>query len=259
MSKFHYHDKFSDTMDVVFKVICKRIKGQNAHILDIPAGAGRLSDRLRQEGFNVDCADINASREDYVFADMNKPLPFTDEQFDVVVTMEGIEHIVNFQKFISEAARITKKGGFVILTTPNISCFYSRLMFVCTGNFFQFWPAQSYVNVNREEVFDYGHITPLTWQKMYFHFAHHGFRLVDLRGNKIKRKGLFPLYLLFMAVGIPWIAYRLHYTRKGVKALMEQTDFYRNIEKFSYSLPAMFCRNIVMVLEKMADGEQIKT
>jgi hypothetical protein len=47
-----------------------------------------------------------------------------------------------------------------------------------TGNFFQFWPAQSFINLNREEVFDYGHITPLTWQKMYFHFAHHGFKLV---------------------------------------------------------------------------------
>jgi ubiquinone/menaquinone biosynthesis C-methylase UbiE len=245
-------------MDVVCKEICNRMRERNAHILDIPAGAGRLSDRLRQEGFTVDCADINASRNDYVFADMNKPLPFADGQCDVVVSMEGIEHIINYQGFIGEASRITKRGGFVILTTPNISCFYSRLMFMCTGNFFQFWPAQSYVNVNREEIFDYGHITPLTWQKMYFHFSQHGFKLVDLRGNKIKRKGFFPLYLLFMAAGIPWIAYRLRYTRKGVKALMEKTDFYQNIEKFSYSLPAMFCRNIVMVLEKKADVERAK-
>lgn len=128
-------------------------------------------------------------------------------------------------------------------------------MFMCTGNFFQFWPAQSLVNVNHEEVFDFGHITPLTWQKMYFHFAHHGITLVALRGNKIKRKSLFPIYLLSMAIGLPWIAYRLRYTRKTVKALLNQTDFYRNIEKFSYSLPAMFCRNIVMVLQKKADNE----
>ncbi|OGP55316.1 MAG: hypothetical protein A2Y65_04415 [Deltaproteobacteria bacterium RBG_13_52_11] len=255
MSKFHYHDKFSDTMEVVFKEI-NRIKKPNAQILDIPAGAGRLSDRLRREGFNVVCADINDSRNDFVFADMNKSLPFADEQFDAVVSMEGIEHIVNYQGFISELARITSKRGIIMLTTPNISCFYSRLMFMCTGNFFQFWPAQSFVNVNREEVFDFGHITPLTWQKIYFHFAHHGLTLVALRGNKIKRKSLFPIYLLFMAVGLPWIAYRLRYTRKAVKSLLNRTDFYHNIEKFSYSLPAMFCRNIVMVLEKKVENEQ---
>jgi SAM-dependent methyltransferase len=250
MSKFHYHDKFSDTMGVVFKEILKRVKKPNAHILDIPAGAGRLSDRLRQEGFKVVCADINDSRRDYVFADMNKTLPFADEQFDAVISMEGIEHIVNYQRFIGELARITSRGGVIILTTPNISCFYSRLMFMCTGNFFQFWPAQGFVNVNREEVFDFGHITPLTWQKMYFHFAHHGLTLVALRGNKIKRKSLFPIYLLSMVIGLPWIAYRLRYTRKTVKALLSQTDYYHNVEKFSYSLPAMFSRNIVMVLEK---------
>lgn len=240
-------------MGVVFKQVLNLVKTPNATILDIPAGAGRLSDRLREEGFRVVSADINESRKDFVFADMNKTLPFADEQFDAVISMEGIEHILNYEVFISELARVTRPGGVIILTTPNISCIYSRFMFMCTGNFFQFWPAQSFVNVNREEVFDYGHITPLTWQKIYFHFAHHGFTLVALRGNKIKRKSLFPIYLLCMLIGIPWIAYRLRYTRKTVKALFDQTDFYRNIEKFSYSLSAMFCLNIVMVLQKNAD------
>lgn len=250
MSRFWYHDKFSDTMSVVFKEILGRVKKPNATLLDIPAGAGRLGDRLRQEGFSVVSADINDSRKGYVFADMNKILPFANEQFHAVISMEGIEHIINYEAFISELARITRPGGIILLTTPNISCFYSRLMFMCTGNFFEFWPAQSFININGEEVFDFGHITPLTWQKMYFHFAHHECTLVALRGNKIKRKSLLPIYLLFMMIGLPWIAYRLRYTRKTVKDLLKRTDFYQNIEKFSYSLPAMFCRNIVMVLEK---------
>lgn len=125
---------------------------------------------------------------------------------------------------------------------------------MCTGNFFQFWPAQSFINVNHEEIFDFGHITPLTWQKIYFHFAHQRFTLVALRGNKIKRKSLFPVYLLFMMIGLPWTAYRLRYTRKTANALLNRTDFYHNVERFSYSLPAMFCRNIVMVLQKDKDS-----
>ena len=249
---FCFHDKFSDTMGVVFKEMIARLRIQkpDADILDVPAGAGRLSDALRGEGFTVVSADINALRDDYIFADMNKKLPFADEQFDAVISMEGIEHIINYEGFVSELSRVTRRGGIIILTTPNISCFYSRLMFLCTGNFFQFWPAQGFVNVNRKEIFDFGHINPLTWQKIYFHFAHHGLTLVALRGNKIKRKILLPLYLPFMIIGLPWIAYRLRYTRKGVKALEAQTDFYKTVEKFSYSFPAMFSRNIVLVFEK---------
>lgn len=252
MSSFAYHDKFSKTMGIVFPEVVNRlyVKKKIANILDIPAGAGRLSDKLRGEGFNVISADINTAREDYVFADMNKTLPFDNEQFDAVISMEGIEHIINYQGLISELSRVMKKGGFLILTTPNISCFYSRLMFMCTGNFFQFWPSQCYVNIEGEEIFDYGHITPLTWQKIYFHFAHYGFALTALRGNKIKRKILLPLYIPLMIFGLPWIAYRLHYARKGMKHLLTQTDYYQTVEKFSYSLPAMFSRNIIMILEK---------
>lgn len=111
MSAFCYHDKFSDTMAVVFKEIVSRVKKPNADILDIPAGAGRLSDRLREEGFKVVSADINDSRDEYVFADMNRDLPFPDEQFDAVISMEGIEHIINYQGFISELPRVTRRGG----------------------------------------------------------------------------------------------------------------------------------------------------
>jgi len=252
LSSFAYHDKFSEAMGIVLPEIVNRLrmKKEVANILDIPAGAGRLSDKLRGEGLNVVSADINAAKSDYVFADMNETLPFDNEQFDAVVSMEGIEHIINYQGFISELSRVTKKGGFLILTTPNISCFYSRLMFMCTGNFFQFWPSQGYVNVGGKEIFDYGHITPLTWQKIYFHFTHYGFALAALRGNKIKRKILLPLYIPLMMIGFPWIAFRLRYTRKGIKHLLSQTDYYQTVEKFSYSLPAMFSRNIIMILEK---------
>ena len=255
MPLFLSHDKFSDTMGVVFKEIVNRFRPRqpNVHILDIPAGAGYLSDRLRKAGFEVASADINLRKDDYIFADMNKKLPFPDEQFDVVTSMEGIEHIINYESFISELSRITRREGMVILTTPNISCFYSRFMFMCTGNFFQFWPAQGFVNVDGEETFDFGHITPLTWQKISFHFAHHGLTLVAMRGNKIKRKILFPLYIPFLIIGLPWMAYRLRYTGKIVKALSKRTDFYHTIEKFSYSLAAMFSRNIVMVFEKKFD------
>lgn len=49
MSSFAYHDKFSQTMGIVFPEVVNRLrmKKEVASILDIPAGAGRLSDKLR--------------------------------------------------------------------------------------------------------------------------------------------------------------------------------------------------------------------
>ncbi len=253
MASFTHHDRFSKKAGIVLKEILDRfrVKRSDIRVLDLPAGAGWLSLKLREEGFRVISADINGAKDDYVFADMNEKLPFADEQFDAVVSMEGIEHIMNYEGFIGEISRITRKGGTVVLSTPNISCFYSRLMFACTGNFFQFWPTSAHLNLKNEKVFDYGHITPLTWQKIYFHFAHHRMTLMAIRGNKVKRKILLPLYIPFMIVGFPWTSYRLGKVRSRVASdVLERTDFYENIRKFSFSLPTMFSRNIVMVLEK---------
>jgi hypothetical protein len=75
--------------------------------------------------------------------------------------------------------------------------------------------------------------------------------LAAIRGNKVKRKILLPLYIPFLIVGFPWTIYRLGKTRSRVAPdVLERTDFYENIRKFSFSLPTMFSRNIVMVLEK---------
>ncbi|NLF19065.1 MAG: class I SAM-dependent methyltransferase [Lentisphaerae bacterium] len=248
------HDRYSDTMAVVSREILARAAA-GARVLDIPAGAGRLGDSLREHGLTVVGADINGARPDTVMADMTRALPFRDGEFDVVVCMEGIEHIDNYHGLIGELARVTRPGGTLILTMPNIACLYSRLMFMCTGSFFQFWPTQFRVNVDGETLFDYGHITPLTWQKVAFHFAHHGVRLEALRGNKMKRKILWPIYLPFVLAGLPWTAYRLRRRGQEVRALENRTDFYRTIERHAYSRAALTSRNIVMVMTRKDDGQ----
>jgi len=46
-------------------------------ILDMPAGAGKMREALRPYGHEVVCGDINKEARDYVYLDMNKPLPFS--------------------------------------------------------------------------------------------------------------------------------------------------------------------------------------
>lgn len=45
--------------------------------------------------------------------------PYQDEEFDIVICQEVIEHIEDQAQLIKECSRILKKDGWLILTTPN--------------------------------------------------------------------------------------------------------------------------------------------
>lgn len=46
-------------------------------------------------------------------------LPFADNSFDVVVSIETIEHLPRYEDFLSECRRVIKNGGVFICSTPN--------------------------------------------------------------------------------------------------------------------------------------------
>ncbi len=48
-----------------------------------------------------------------------KRLPFKDSTFDLVVSCQVIEHIVNYQDYIHEIKRVLSPEGLVMFTTPN--------------------------------------------------------------------------------------------------------------------------------------------
>lgn len=60
----------------------------------------------KKKKFNLFLADATA-------------LPFQDESFDGVLSFDVVEHILDDQHFMSEAFRVCKKGGFVVVGTPN--------------------------------------------------------------------------------------------------------------------------------------------
>lgn len=48
------------------------------------------------------------------------PLKFADNEFDVVLCYETLEHMPRPESFFSEIVRLTKIKGIIVLTTPNI-------------------------------------------------------------------------------------------------------------------------------------------
>jgi SAM-dependent methyltransferase len=64
-------------------------------------------------------------------ADFSKPLPLEDNSADAVYCGEIIEHLVDPDFFIREIHRILKRNGVVIVTTPNLCAWHSRILMLC--------------------------------------------------------------------------------------------------------------------------------
>jgi len=54
-------------------------------------------------------------------------LPFADASFDIVICTEVIEHVVEVRQLVNEINRVLRKGGKLILTTPNLVCVGNRI------------------------------------------------------------------------------------------------------------------------------------
>lgn len=188
-------------MDAALDIL--RALPRPCHVLDLPAGHGQFTDALRADGFEVTPADINDERPDYVYADMNRSLPFTDDAFDAAVCLEGIEHLINPVTLLSELIRVVRPGGTVVLSTPNILNFYSRLQFLLTGAFYQFNPAtlRDLPADTREDRF---HIAPLSYHRVRYLADSLGADVVSVRTDRYKKKALMPVFLALHLMGAFW-------------------------------------------------------
>jgi len=82
--------------------------------IDVSETAVKLSIK---KGINAIKCNINYER-----------LPFKDEFFDIIFMGEVIEHLSNPDFAIKEIRRVLKDKGVLILSTPNLACWYNRLL-----------------------------------------------------------------------------------------------------------------------------------
>ncbi|MEI7903621.1 MAG: class I SAM-dependent methyltransferase, partial [bacterium] len=215
LKAFSHVANFTDYMRVVVDYLAGL--GPAGRILDLPAGNGLLSEALRGMGHEVISGDINGERPDYRYVDMSEPLPFADGEFDVVISLEGVEHLVNPVRFIAELARVTRGGGVIIITTPNVMNFYSRLQFLFTGVLYQFNPA-AVPGIARGEVGDRGHVFPLSYFQLRYLFGQHGACVKAVLGDKWKRKTMLPVYLALLPFAWLWSRLLFFYQGDGSQA-----------------------------------------
>lgn len=132
VERFKQSEEFIETLQLL-----KQYKPHAKTILDIGSGNGISAVALALEGYNVvtiepDTSDtvgagaIRKLRTHYnltnleVFDAFAEELRLPNDNFDIVYTRQCMHHAYDLQKFVSEASRVTKKGGLFITIRDHV-------------------------------------------------------------------------------------------------------------------------------------------
>jgi ubiquinone/menaquinone biosynthesis C-methylase UbiE len=166
-------------------------------VLDVPAGQGALTVRLKALGFEVSCCDlypeIFAVPETEIRAgNLDARLPYADGEFDYVVCVEGLEHIENPANAIREFTRLLKIGGQLIVSVPNIMNIEERLKWLFSGYTSHFKPlskealdAITREFPGQEEIVL--HVNPIGYSEVRYLLEKSGFELLQTYRDKPKK------------------------------------------------------------------------
>lgn len=109
-------DKRFKSDNLRFKYINKYLKG--SEILDIGSQEGYLHSLLINSNQNKKFYTLDSSGTPNFKVNLDKPKPL-HKKFDTIIAGEVLEHLESPIKFIKYCKSLLKKGGRLIITTPN--------------------------------------------------------------------------------------------------------------------------------------------
>lgn len=228
------------------KVVDIFTKLQRGKVLDLGCGDGDYAKRLSELGCEVMAADIDRNRFKYHKeiefreCDITKEMPFADNYFDYVLLMEVVEHLRNPYLVMSELNRIIKKGGFLIVSTPNILNLKSRLCFMFEAAYEYFRePPLDQINNPKEISFNL-HLVPYRYQELEYLLSACGFNNFDISTSVYEGYGLW--FLLPIIKFQAWQKERRARKKGGVD--------YRRINRILFSRELLFGRHLIIKAEK---------
>jgi SAM-dependent methyltransferase len=110
----------------------------SGRVLGAGAGRGGISLLLANAGYDVISLDLHPEHfkaEELICtrSDFGERLSFEECSFDVVIAVEVIEHLEAPWIFCSEALRVIKNSGRVVISSPNVSTIFSRFSYLFSG------------------------------------------------------------------------------------------------------------------------------
>lgn len=183
------------------------------NILEIGSGAGAFMKHLKTEldkkdvSYNIEAGDI----EPHQINDQNLGFKcnfldaqaefILDKKYDIIISIELIEHIENPFHFVREIAKNLTENGVVLLTTPNILSLRSRMRFFLTGcsDYFRRPYNEHWLNM--------GHVNPINPLQLIYILRKNGFAVEKLTNNN----ATFESLLLSPLIPFIWLFSSVHY------------------------------------------------
>jgi 2-polyprenyl-3-methyl-5-hydroxy-6-metoxy-1,4-benzoquinol methylase len=104
-------------------------------LLDVGCATGFFLDEARQRGWQVQGLDVSSFAVEYARAHFNldvehgslTELGFPTNTYDLVSLWDVIEHVPDPTAYVRRAAELLRKGGVVVLATPDVDSLPARL------------------------------------------------------------------------------------------------------------------------------------
>ena len=120
-----------------------RATSSSGRIVDVGCGRGAMWPLVRTMfdsylGIDGVRYDTFPRSVPLVRADLDGAIPLADASVDVALSVETIEHLENPRAFVRELARITRAGGWIVISTPNQLSAMSLMTLVTRQRFASF-------------------------------------------------------------------------------------------------------------------------
>ncbi len=189
---------------------------------------------------------MEIDHEEFYEGDMTKELPFPSNSCDLVVSIDGIEHISKQFDFINEANRILKDKGKIIISTPNISSLRSRWKWLTTGHHYK---CNSPLNENNPTPLH--HIGMISLPEIRYLLHTNGFRIEKIATNRIKPISWAYIFLIPLSYLFTFLVYHKTGKKEGTSVINKE------VLKTMFSKDVLFGETLIVVARKKNDAKNV--
>jgi ubiquinone/menaquinone biosynthesis C-methylase UbiE len=165
--------------------------GSGSKILDVGFGTGKFTHQVKKwfKLRKIWGIDIEESKDKGIISevwDLNRvPYPYSDNSFDVVLSVQNIEHLYFTDDYLNELRRILKKDGYLVLTTTNLAGLHYRLMLLLGFEPSCLHPSEFQVSPLKGRNPRWGHKSVFTFDALKYVLEMHSFEIVKAYSHSL--------------------------------------------------------------------------
>ncbi|MDA8669789.1 class I SAM-dependent methyltransferase, partial [Flavobacteriales bacterium] len=120
MNELHWEALEESTL----KLVLKYLKSKDELVLDVGVGTGRflskLPSNIQKFGIDISISMLHLAKSKRINVCMGsgEDLPYSDNVFDLIVSTDVLEHVLDLNAVLKEIIRVLKPGGIFILRVP---------------------------------------------------------------------------------------------------------------------------------------------